>query len=497
MLARRLHFSAAHGREHARCRGPIAGVPSHDGRNSLSQLTFIAQSGVASRRAPRQGPAPASAKRGRPVTAVSGFGWARALPGARRSREGLARGGPDPDRLARPPSPRTRPRHVSPVLRERRRRHRPGEDPDRRPRHDEARRRRSGRLHPRVVDAGPPRGEPGRRRRLRHERRVDHRQHRLRPGRLRRRRPRRLRRVLEGRARRLRSRGRQQRQHHLRSHRRGGRRVAPRGGHAARLRRPAARVRRRSPRRGRPRQPRQRQLPRWPADGVPRLRPVPRHRRREARRRTRPTRPTAGGSTRSGCPRSCGTRGADSPGRRAPSPRTPAPPPSTTSTRGPATSVGDASGGNSHGTRMYGGSPAGPEWSSEAAPLDSARRAALEEVISGAGRAVAIANAGDRLFVVDANGRILAYQVTPEGDVQPPERRLPGHPGPSPRRRRARAPRARLPSEPRQQRLLLRLLHGEGERQPRPQGRRHRDRALPRRPGRLQHASSRTPSASS
>ena len=81
--------------------------------------------------------------------------------------------------------------------------------------------------------------------------------------------------------------------------------------------------------------------------------------------------------------------------------------------------VGDASGGNSHGTRMYGGSPAGPEWSSEAAPLDSARRAALEEVISGAGRAVAIANAGDRLFVVDANGRILAYQVTPDGDVNP------------------------------------------------------------------------------
>ena len=68
---------------------------------------------------------------------------------------------------------------------------------------------------------------------------------------------------------------------------------------------------------------------------------------------------------------------------------------------------------------MYGGSPAGPEWSSEAAPLDSVRRAVLEEVISGAGRAVAIAHAGDRLFVVDANGRILAYQVTPAGDSTP------------------------------------------------------------------------------
>ena len=262
-----------------------SGVPSHDGRNGLSQLTFISSIGSRIQPGPRQAPAPAR------QTWTPGDGreqiWrgqgVAGRPGA--PREGVARGGPDPDRLARPPSPRTRPRHVSPVLRERRRRHRPGEDPDRRPRHDQARRRRSGRLHPGVVDASPPRGEPGRWRRLRHERRVDHRQHRLRPGRLQRRRPRRLRRVPEGRARRLRSRSRQQRQHHLRSHRRGGRRVAPRGGHAARLRRPAARVRRRSPRRGRPRQPWQRQLPRWPADGVPRLRPVPRHRRREARRR--------------------------------------------------------------------------------------------------------------------------------------------------------------------------------------------------------------------
>ena len=78
--------------------------------------------------------------------------------------------------------------------------------------------------------------------------------------------------------------------------------------------------------------------------------------------------------------------------------------------------VGDASGGNSHGTRMFGGSPAGPEWSTDGAPLDAVPPTALERVVEDAGRTVAIANAGDgRLFVVDANGRILAYQVTPTG----------------------------------------------------------------------------------
>ncbi len=86
---------------------------------------------------------------------------------------------------------------------------------------------------------------------------------------------------------------------------------------------------------------------------------------------------------------------------------------------GTGSTVGDAAAGGSHGTRQLGGSaPAGPEWSSEAAPLDSARRVALEEVIPSAGRTVAIANAGDdRLFVVDANGRILVYQVTEEGPL--------------------------------------------------------------------------------
>ena len=82
---------------------------------------------------------------------------------------------------------------------------------------------------------------------------------------------------------------------------------------------------------------------------------------------------------------------------------------------GTGDAIGDASGGGSVGLRRVGGDPAGPEWSSETAPLDSARRVALEEVITGAGRTVSIANAGDdRLFVVDANGRILVYQVGEE-----------------------------------------------------------------------------------
>ncbi len=82
--------------------------------------------------------------------------------------------------------------------------------------------------------------------------------------------------------------------------------------------------------------------------------------------------------------------------------------------------VGDGSGGASHGTRMVGGDPAGPEWSGDGAPLDSVRRAMLQEVVTGAGRTVAIANAGDgRLFVVDANGRILVYDVTEDGPLTP------------------------------------------------------------------------------
>jgi glucose/arabinose dehydrogenase len=76
--------------------------------------------------------------------------------------------------------------------------------------------------------------------------------------------------------------------------------------------------------------------------------------------------------------------------------------------------VGDASGGGSHGTLKLGGTPpAGPAWSSESAPLEATRHVALEQVISGLAQPVAIASAGDgRLFVVEAAGRILAYEVS-------------------------------------------------------------------------------------
>ncbi len=82
--------------------------------------------------------------------------------------------------------------------------------------------------------------------------------------------------------------------------------------------------------------------------------------------------------------------------------------------------VGDASGGGSHGTRQIGGSPNGPQWSSETPPLDTTRRVALEQVVSGLARPVAIAHAGDdRLFVVEAAGQILVYTVNPDGSLTP------------------------------------------------------------------------------
>ena len=129
---------------------------------------------------------------------------------------------------------------------------------------------------------------------------------------------------------------------------------------------------------------------------------------------------------------------------------------------GTGDAVGDASGGGSHGVRRYGGNPAGPEWSSDSAPLDNVRRVALKETISSLTRPVAIANAGDgRLFIVEADGRILAYQVTEMGsftfldtflDIRRPRQLLRG----------ARAPRPRLPPELREQRPLLRVLHESG-----------------------------------
>jgi hypothetical protein len=80
--------------------------------------------------------------------------------------------------------------------------------------------------------------------------------------------------------------------------------------------------------------------------------------------------------------------------------------------------VGDASGGGSHGTLKVGGSSNGPLWSSETPPLDTTRRVALEQVVSGLARPVAIAHAGDdRLFVVEAAGQILVYTVNSDGPL--------------------------------------------------------------------------------
>ncbi len=85
--------------------------------------------------------------------------------------------------------------------------------------------------------------------------------------------------------------------------------------------------------------------------------------------------------------------------------------------------IGDsASGGGSPGVRRFGGNPAGPAWASDGAPLESARRVALQKVISGLSRPVAMANSGDgRLFVVEADGRILAYDVNDTAPFASPD----------------------------------------------------------------------------
>ena len=107
-----------------------------------------------------------------------------------------------------------------------------------------------------------------------------------------------------------------------------------------------------------------------------------------------------------------------SPGRSARSSRTAAPRRSITSTRGAATSSATPRAAAATAFGRYGGSPAGPVWSSDAAPLDTARRVALEQVVAGLARPVAIAHAGDgRLFVVEAAGQILVYTVNPDGSL--------------------------------------------------------------------------------
>jgi glucose/arabinose dehydrogenase len=86
---------------------------------------------------------------------------------------------------------------------------------------------------------------------------------------------------------------------------------------------------------------------------------------------------------------------------------------------GAGDTIGDAAGG-SPGTRAFGGSPAGPEWSSNGAPLDTARKVQLEQVASGLSSPVTIANAGDdRLFVVEQTGRIRVYRVNSSGPLTP------------------------------------------------------------------------------
>ncbi len=74
-----------------------------------------------------------------------------------------------------------------------------------------------------------------------------------------------------------------------------------------------------------------------------------------------------------------------------------------------------APGGPSNGVRNYGGSPPGPEWSSETPFLSALPPPAvtLQQIASGLSRPVAIAHAGDaRLFIVSQAGQIRIYDGT-------------------------------------------------------------------------------------
>ncbi len=74
-----------------------------------------------------------------------------------------------------------------------------------------------------------------------------------------------------------------------------------------------------------------------------------------------------------------------------------------------------ALGGPSPGVRRYGGSPAGPEWSSDTPFLSSlpAPQIQLQQIASGLTRPVDIAHAGDsRLFIVLQGGQIVIYDGT-------------------------------------------------------------------------------------
>lgn len=83
---------------------------------------------------------------------------------------------------------------------------------------------------------------------------------------------------------------------------------------------------------------------------------------------------------------------------------------------GVSDAIGDssgASGGPSNGTRGFGGSPAGPEWSSDTAPLGGAPSIMLTGLPGSVSSPVQVANAGDgsnRLFVVEQGGTIRIYK---------------------------------------------------------------------------------------
>jgi glucose/arabinose dehydrogenase len=71
-----------------------------------------------------------------------------------------------------------------------------------------------------------------------------------------------------------------------------------------------------------------------------------------------------------------------------------------------------ASGGPSNGERRFGGSPAGPEWSHDVAPLGAVPALALVPVATGLANPVAVTHAGDgsgRLFITLQGGKIVIF----------------------------------------------------------------------------------------
>ena len=138
--------------------------------------------------------------------------------------------------------------------------------------------------------------------------------------------------------------------------------------------------------------------------------------------------------------------------------------------------VGDssgASGGPSDGTLVIGGSPAGPEWTGDAAPLGGAPSVVLTALPGSVSGPMQVANAHD-----GSNAPLRRGTGGHDPDLQ--ERRaardaVPRHPHDRAVLRRAGAALRGVPSGLRVQRVLLRLLHQQ-DRQPR----RHHDRAVQR-----------------